>query len=171
MDAEPGTKRETVLLGSISGAHGIKGWVKIHSDTEPRDAIFSYQPWLVGAERTPRKVLLGKAQGKHLVAELEGVSDRDEAESLAGQDIAIFRDVLPELPETQFYWSDLIGLDVVNQDGLALGSIREMIATGANDVMVVRGDRERLIPFIRNNYVTRVDLAGKRVLVNWDPDF
>jgi len=160
-----------VLLGHVASAYGIKGWSRIHSDTEPREAIFDYQPWLIGDEAIPMRVLAGKKQGKHLVAELEGVSDRNAAESLAGQNIAVFRDQLPDLPDSHYYWTDLIGSSVYNQDGLALGMIREMIATGANDVMLVRGDRERLIPFVQGEYVTEVDLGARTVRVNWDPDF
>jgi len=171
MPANPGKKRETVLLGRISGPHGIKGWTRIRSDTEPKDAIFEYQPWLIGEEQRPTQVVQGKWQGKHLVAALQGVSDRDAAESLAGKNIRVYRDQLPDLPDTQYYWTDLIGLTVFNQDGLELGTISEMIATGANDVMRVQGDRERLIPFIRNAYVAQVDLQARRVTVNWDPDF
>ncbi len=171
MEANPGKQREMVLLGHIAGAHGIKGWVRIHSDTEPRDAILAYQPWLIGDEKTPTRVQQGRKQGKHLVAEIEGISDREAAESLAGQHIAVYRDQLPDLPDTQYYWTDLIGAEVYNQDGSELGSIREMIATGANDVMRVQGDRERLIPFIKDIYVTEVDLVARRVTVSWDPDF
>ena len=164
-------KLERVLLGRVVGAYGVKGWSRIHSDTEPREAIFDYQPWLIGDAAVPMRVLAGRRQGKHLVAELEGISDRDAAESLAGQDIAVYRDQLPELPDAQYYWTDLIGCAVYNQDGLALGKIREMIATGANDVMLVQGDRERLIPFVQGDYVTRVDAEARSVHVNWDPDF
>lgn len=171
MQAKPGRKREKVLLGHVAGAYGVKGWSRIHSDTEPREAIFEYQPWLIGDQERPLKVLQGRRQGRHLVARLDGVSDRDAAESLAGQKIAIYRDQLPDLPESHYYWADLIGSSVYSQDGAELGSIKEMIATGANDVMVVQGDRERLIPFIQKEYVTKVDLAGRRVTVNWDPDF
>jgi 16S rRNA processing protein RimM len=171
VDAGPGTRREKVLIGRISGAHGIKGWVKIHSDTEPRDAIFGYQPWLIGTSDAPRFVITGRNQGKHLVAELEGVSDRDAAEGLAGQDITVFRDQLPELPQDRYYWTDLVGLQVINQEGVELGVIKSLLATGANDVMVVSGDRERLIPFIRGSFVSQVDLQKRTVKVNWDADF
>jgi 16S rRNA processing protein RimM len=171
MGADLGKQQETVLLGHISGVHGIKGWVKIHSDTEPRDAIFDYQPWQVGEEKQIVRVISGRIQGKYLVAELEGVSDRDSAESLAGQQIVVFREQLPKLRDNQFYWSELIGLNVTSAAGQELGVVREMIATGANDVMLVQGDRERLIPFIHGVYVSEVDLAARRMVVNWDPDF
>jgi len=171
MQAIPGRKSQMVLLGCVAGAYGVKGWARIRSDTEPKEAIFDYQPWLIGEDGIPMRVLLGRKQGKHLVAELEGISDRDMAESLAGQKIAVRRDQLPELKGAQYYWADLIGAKVVNQDGLELGSIEQMIATGANDVMVVKGDRERLIPFVKPSYVTQVDLPARCVTVDWDPDF
>jgi 16S rRNA processing protein RimM len=171
MGADLDKQRETVLLGHISGAHGIKGWVKIHSDTEPRDAIFDYQPWQVGEAKEIVRIVSGRIQGKYLVAELEGVADRETAESLAGQRIVVFREQLPELPGNQYYWNELIGLRVFSDTGHELGLVREMIATGANDVMLVQGEEERLIPFIYGIYVTEVDLAAGRVVVSWDPDF
>src|SRR3990172_5892952 len=97
MHANPDKKREMVLLGRITGAQGIKGWARVHSDTEPREAIFEYQPWLVGAAAMPVQVLQGKRQGKYLVAELAGISDRDAVESLAGRQIAVYRDQFPDL--------------------------------------------------------------------------
>ena len=171
MDANPSKEKERVLLGYISAAHGIKGWVRVWSDTDPRTGIFDYQPWMVGENNRVMRVLQGRQQGKHLVAELQGVSDRDTAEGLSGQQIAVFREQLPELEKAQYYWADLIGLSVITQDGRDLGTIREMVATGANDVMLVQGDKERLIPFIDKVYVKRVDLGEKRVEVDWDPDF
>ncbi len=171
MDAEKDKQRETVLLGHVSGAHGIKGWVKIHSDTDPRDAIFDYQPWQVGVEKRIVHIVSGRIQGKFLVAELDGITDRDSADSLAGQQIVVFRDQLPELPDSQYYWNELIGLRVRSDAGQELGLVKEMIATGANDVMLVQGERERLIPFIFGVYVSEVDLAAGSMVVNWDPDF
>ena len=175
MDANPikktGNETEKVFLGRISGVHGIKGWVRIYSDTEPREAIFEYQPWLLGEEKKPIHVLAGKRQGKHLVAELDGVTDRNDAENLIGLTIAIERDGLPELSEKYYYWTDLIGLKVFGTDGFEFGLISEMIATGANDVMLVKGDKERLIPFIHDTYVKKVDLEARSVLVEWDPEF
>ena len=171
MSEEQGKQNDKVLLGRIIGAHGIKGWVKIYSDTDPRDSIFEYQPWLLGSAGETIKVVDGRIQGKHLVAELEGITDRESAEALKGKNISIERDQLPELPDTQHYWSDLIGLTVVGSDGKPLGKIKEMVATGANDVMVVSGDRERLIPFIHGMYVTQVALEDGQVTVDWDAEF
>ena len=171
MQANPGRKRERVLLGYVAGAYGVKGWTRIQSDTEPKEAIFDYQPWLMGDDGMPVRVLLGRKQGKHLVAELEGILDRDMAESLAWQKIAVYRDQLPDLKGLQYYWADLIGLDVQLLDGRNLGKVDSMMATGANDVLVVKGDRERLIPFIRDQVVREVDLDKGLIQVDWDPDF
>jgi len=164
-------ERKVVNLGHISGVHGVKGWVKIHSMTEPREAIFDYQPWLLGATQEVVHISEGKKHGKHLIALLKDVTDRDQAESLLNRQIAVYRDQFPELPETEFYWADLIGLNVNLQDGGSLGTIKDMLATGANDVIVVQGDKEVLIPFVLGHYVKNVDLDAGVVTVDWDPDF
>ena len=171
MNIEPGDKRTPVLIGHISGVHGIRGWVKIHSLTEPREAIFEYQPWLMGESLEETRFIEGRKQGKHLVALLEGIDDRDQAESLVNRPIAVYRDQFPELPEAEYYWADLIGLTVQLGDGTKLGTIERMLATGANDVMVVKGDKERLIPFVQTQYVKSVSLEDGVVIVDWDPEF
>jgi len=168
----PETRDEKlVTLGHVAGAHGIQGWVKIHSLTEPREAIFEYQPWLLGAALEAVRVEQGKKHGNRLIALLEGTESREQAEALVNQPIAVFRDQLPELPQDEYYWTDLLGLTVRLEDGRELGRIDNMLATGANDVMVVRGERERLIPFVLGRYVKQVDLAAGCVTVDWDPDF
>jgi len=164
-------ERKIVALGHISGVHGVSGWLKIHSQTDPREAIFEYQPWLVGEQHEAVRIREGKKHGKHRIALLEDVHDCDQAENLVKQQIAVFRDQFPDLSETEFYWTDLIGLAVKVQDGTDLGTIRNMLATGANDVMVVQGERERLIPFVQDRYVKQVDLEQGLVIVDWDPDF
>jgi len=160
-----------VTLGHVAGAHGIQGWVKIHSLTEPREAIFEYQPWLLGTSLEAVRVRQGKKHGNRLIALLEGAESREQAESLVNQPIAVYREQLPDLPQDEYYWTDLLGLAVRLEDGRELGRIDNMLATGANDVMVVRGDRERLIPFVPGQYVKQVDLAAGYVTVDWDPDF
>jgi len=164
-------ERKLVPLGHIAGAHGIHGWVKVHSLTEPREAIFEYQPWLMGESLRAVRVKQGQKHGNRLIALLENVDSREQAEALVNQAIAVYRDQFPELPQGEFYWTDLVGLAVRLEDGTKLGTVDQMLATGANDVMVVRGERERLIPFIIGQYVKRVDLAGGVVTVDWDPDF
>jgi 16S rRNA processing protein RimM len=164
-------ERKTVLLGHVSGVHGLEGWIKIHSLTDPREAIFEYQPWLLGASLEEVRLTQGKKHGSRLIALLENTESREQAEALVNQPIAVYRDQFPELPGGTFYWTDLVGLTVRLEDGRELGTIASMLATGANDVMVVRGERERLIPFIREQYVKQVDLDAGLVTVDWDPDF
>ena len=171
MNDQPGDARKVVQIGHVSGVHGIKGWVKIYSLTDPREAIFEYQPWLLGESREEIRIAQGKKHGKHLVALLENLNDREQAENLVNRPIAVYRDQFPELPDDEFYWTDLLGLSVRLGNGSELGTIEKMLATGAHDVMVVRGERERLIPFVREQYVKSVNLDDGIVVVDWDPDF
>jgi 16S rRNA processing protein RimM len=160
-----------IPLGHVSGVHGVQGWVKIHSLTEPREAIFDYQPWLLGDSREEVRVSQGKKHGNRLIALFEDIDDREAAERLVNRPIAVYREQLPESEDGEFYWTDLEGLAVELADGTPLGTIDRMMATGANDVMVVKGERERLIPFVLEQYVQRVDLEHGVVVVDWDPEF
>ena len=171
MNDQPGDARKVVQIGHVSGVHGIKGWVKIYSLTDPREAIFEYQPWLLGESREEIRIAQGKKHGKHLVALLENLNDREQAENLVNRPIAVYRDQFPELPDDEFYWTDLLGLTVRLGNGSELGTIEKMLATGAHDVMVVRGERERLIPFVQGQYVKSVSLGDGIVVVDWDPEF
>ncbi len=166
-----GDGRKVVQLGHISGVHGISGWVKIYSLTDPREAIFEYQPWLLGDSREETRIVQGKKHGKHLIALLKNVNVREQAEDLVNRPITVYRDQFPELPEDEFYWTDLLGLTVRLGDGTELGTIEKMLATGAHDVMVVQGERERLIPFVPEQFVKSVSLDDGIVVVDWDPDF
>lgn len=175
MDTErPPTPQKMILLGRLMGAFGVRGQIKIESWTEPRDAIFRYQPWTLrdasGGERAFSGAR-GKASGKHLVATLPGVEDRDEVEAMRGLEIFVPRSALPPPSAGEFYWVDLEGLRVVNADGTDFGTVSHLFSTGANDVLVARGDRERLIPFVEPDYVRSVDFEAGVVTVDWDPAF
>lgn len=169
------TEGRRVLVGRIVGLHGVQGWVKLESWTEPRLRIFDYQPWQL--QSAPDEVIqmhgvAGRAQGKGLVARLPEVDDREQAALWVGRDIYVARELLPTPEPGEFYWTDLEGLEVVTTEGVPLGRISHMFATGANDVLVIRdGARERLVPFIQGSYVRAVDLAVGRVVVDWDPGF
>jgi len=160
-----------VPLGHISGVHGVKGWVKVHSWTRPREAILEYQPWLVGKDRTPLSIVSGRRQGKAIIASLPGVDDRDQALAFVRQEIAVFRSQMPELQGAAYYWADLEGLEVTTVEGRSLGRVTRLMETGAHDVMVVDGDRQRLIPFVQGQYVRQVDLGSGCIEVDWDPEF
>ena len=163
-----------VTLGRISGVHGVKGWVRVHSDTSPRDNIVDYSPWYldrgVGLERW--KVESGRLQGKSVITKLAGCNDRDAAGGLVGAEIRVPRTALPDTGSPgDYYWADLIGLKVQTLDGVELGHIDHLFETGSNDVVVVQGERERLIPYIRGQVVHEVDLQAGLMRVDWDPDF
>lgn len=161
-----------VVLGRVSGLYGVKGWVKLYSYTEPRDAILGYRNCLIGRRDAwrPAEMAEGRRQGKTLIARLDDTADRDKAAELVGLDIAVARDALPETAEGEYYWADLEGLAVVHQDGRRLGRVAYLMATGAHDVMVVQGDREILIPFVPGEIVLDVDLASGRIQVDWEWD-
>ncbi len=160
-----------VLLGHVAGVHGVRGWVKIHSLTEPREAIFEYQPWLLGDAHEAVRISEGIKHGNRLIAHIEGVDDREAAEELVNRSIAVHREQLPKADDGEYYWTDLVGLEVRLQDGRVLGTVDRLVATGANDVLVVAGDRERLVPFVTGQYVKSVDLEHGVIVVDWDPDF
>lgn len=172
--ATEGDGQRFVTLGRITGAFGIQGWVKVHSDTSPRENIVTYSPWYLERDgrREAWQVRGGRLQSRSVIAKLAGCNDRDMADRLAGAMITVPRSLLPETTEPgEFYWADLVGLDVVTVDGVELGRVRGLFETGANDVIVVDGERERLVPYIWQQVVREVDLAEGRMVVDWDPDF
>ncbi|MCU7847164.1 MAG: ribosome maturation factor RimM [Candidatus Thiodiazotropha sp. (ex Lucinoma kastoroae)] len=164
---------ELIIMGRVSGLFGIRGWLKIYSHTSPREGIVDYQTWYLkqGGNWKQYKLTAGHSQGKGVVAQLDGISDRDQAAELVDCEIAIQRTQLPELEPDEYYWTDLQGLRVVNIEGVELGVISHLFETGANDVMVVKGERERLIPYTTGEAVQRVDLDAGILLVDWDPEF
>lgn len=162
-----------VLLGRVAGVHGVRGGVKVESFTEPREQILQYQPWILrhdGAETVrPARALVRQPR---LAVQLDGVDDRDAATALIGAEIWVRREQLPPAAKGEFYWVDLEGLRVVNLEGVELGRVERVFATGANDVLVVRdGETERLIPFIQGHHVRDIDLDAGRMQVDWDADF
>lgn len=162
-----------VIMGRIVAPYGVQGWVKVLPDTEALDGLLDYQTWQIGKEGNWKQIKLmsGKVHNDVLVVKLEGVNDRDAAFACKGMQIAVPRDALPELDdEDGFYWSDLIGLAVTNQQGVAFGKIVDVFETGANDVIVVQGEVERLIPFAEHT-VIKVDIAQQTMLVDWDEDY
>ncbi len=162
-----------LLLGRVSGLYGVRGWVRVFSYTDPRTNILNYPEWYL-RHRTgwlPHRLLEGRPHGKGIIARLGGCDDRDQAAALVSMDIAIRRDQLPEVAEDEFYWADLIGLRVETVDGVDLGTVSRLMETGANDVLVVEGDRERLIPYLWRDVVKRVDVASAVMIVDWDPEF
>jgi len=164
---------QQISVGKISGVFGIKGWVKVFSFTDPRENILTYSPWLLkkGDESKTLNVVDGQLQGKTIVAQLDGINDRDQAASLMGWDVFIRQDQLPKTGKNEYYWSELIGLKVETIDGIQLGVVDSLLETGANDVIIVQGERERVIPFLQGQTITKIDLDAGIIIVDWDPEF
>lgn len=167
-----------VELGKLVGVWGVKGWVKLHSYTRNRADISKYKTWYLQKPRskdepTPINVLNCREQGQGIVAQFEGVNDRDVAQSMSGQVILVKQSDLPKLPDGEYYWQQLIGLSVSNDDG-PIGTVGSILETGANDVLVCKraekGSPEVLIPYTED-VVLSIDLETGSMLVNWDPSF
>jgi len=159
-------------MGRIAAPFGVKGWLKVQTFTAAADGLLSYRKWWIGSgsDWQERAVAEARVQGPGLVALLAGCADRDAAARLRGRQIAVPRAALPAPQQNEYYWADLIGLSVVNGAGQAFGRVARVMETGANDVLVVAGERERLIPFIAD-VIGGVDLEAGVVRVNWDADF
>ena len=167
------SRQQEINVGRISGVFGVKGWIKVFSFTDIRENILNYSPWLLKKDSETRSVDVvdGKLQGKAVVAQLGGVNDRDQAASLIGWDIFITPEQLPKVAKGEYYWSDLIGLNVETNLGVQLGIVDGLLETGANDVVIIKGERERVIPFLQGQTIINIDLDAGRIVVDWDPDF
>jgi len=146
----------------------------VFSFTRPRENILRYSPWILQKNNQTKEinVIGGQRQGSNVVAELEGVLDRDTALELMGWEIFIRKEQLPKPQVGEYYWADLIGLEVVTTEGVKLGKVDHLMETGANDVLVVIDDKiERLIPFLQPQTVLKIDLSARSMVVDWDPDF
>jgi 16S rRNA processing protein RimM len=171
--------KSVVLIGRIGPAYGIKGWVKVTSYTDPAENLFDYTPWRLCRDvQTDRladaELLDAKPHGKGFVALLKNVNDRDQAEQLAGMNVYVLRDQLPEPEDGLYYWTDLEGMQVETLSGEVLGRVDHMLEAGAADVMVVCGEMpgasRHLIPFIRNEVILNVDLEQRRIQVDWNDE-
>ncbi|OHV10878.1 ribosome maturation factor RimM [Kushneria phosphatilytica] len=164
---------EFVVLGKLNSPHGVRGWIRVYSWTTPIDGIFDYPRWTVevGDSRRCLNVVEGQRHGKGLIARLEGVDSRSDAEELTNARILLPTEALPTLESGEYYWYQLEGLTVSTIDGQSLGTVAWLFETGANDVLVIKGDRERLIPFLPDEVIQDIDLDAGTMTVNWDPDF
>ncbi len=174
MTDAPDTGQRMITVGRLHGAFGVRGELKLESFTEPAHAIARYQPWLVRDARGATRACEGvrvRVGGKGLIATMPGIEDRDAADALHGADVLVPRSALPPPAPGEYYWVDLEGLRVVNVEGIDLGTISHLFSTGANDVVVVQGERDRMIPFVTPDYVKSVDFEAGLVTVDWDADF
>ena len=161
-----------IEIGEIKAAFGVKGWVKIFSFTRPIENIFEYKHWFIGNSANYIEVEDSQVRpNKGLIAKLKGIEDRNQAQMLIGSVICVNEDSFSPLQQGEFYWSQLIGLDVVNKADDHLGQVVQMIETGANDVLVVKDDQtQRLIPYAKS-VVVKVSIENHLIVVDWEPDY
>lgn len=159
-------------MARVAAPFGIKGWVKVQPFSEDPGTLADFASWRIGrgAEHTLYTVETAQDHGKALVAKLEGVDDRDTAYALRGMEISVARSSLPPPADDEYFWSDLIGLTAVNREGIELGKVDSLMETGAHDLLVIKGKREYLIPFV-GQFVGTVDVAGGQIEVDWGEDF
>jgi len=162
-----------LVMGRIAAPFGVRGWVRVATFTEAPENLLAYSPWHLQLDGRWLAVELldGHVHGKGLVVQLAGCDDRDAAAALSGTGIGVYRSQLPAPEDDEYYWSDLVGLQVFTTDDRLLGVVDHLIETGANDVLVIRGERECLVPFIRDQVIQSVDLEAGVIRVDWDPDF
>lgn len=174
--------QEPIVVGTLAGAFGVKGWLKVRSFTQPEENILSYKPWYIRTAQGVQEVELDafKKHTQGLVVHFKGLDDRDLAAGYGRAQILVNKSLLPPLAEGEYYWHQLIGLQVISVYGgssLLLGRVAQMLETGANDVVVVHpcegsiDDSERLVPYVPEQYVVKVDLHAGELHVDWDPDF
>lgn len=171
--SKPDNTDRKLVIGKIAAPYGVQGWTKVMSYTSPVTGMLDYPLWQLKKNHLEHTLELqeGRVHGKFLVVKFAGIDDRDEIAKLTNSLVEIERDKLPEPEQGSYYWADLIGLQVVTTAGVELGKVDSMLETGANDVLVVVGDKERLVPWIRPDVVTEVNLEGGSLVVDWDPDF
>ena len=172
MSSAPHSNEKKLLVGKINGFFGLQGWVKVFSYTEPRVNILSYTPWSIDVDGELKKIEIktGREQSKTIIANIKGIDTREESQKLIGKDIYIDKEQLPKLKKGEYYWHELIGFEVFNQDKEKLGLVDYFVETGSNNVLVVKGKKERWIPYIKP-YLVSVDSFNKVIFVDWDKDF
>lgn len=160
-----------IIVGKFGATYGVHGWIKIHAYTEFGEDILTYQPWYI--QRTPNTwapiaIEDGRLHGNGIIVKPNNINSPEEARLLTGFNIAITRDQLPPLKKNEYYWSDLIGLSVINQRGELLGKVIYLMETGSNDVLVIKGEKEHGIPFLMGSVVKSVDLDKQEIHVDWE---
>ena len=162
------TENSRILIGKVSGCFGVKGWLKVFSYTDPRDNITTYANWIVNG--VVFKAVESKQNGKLIVAKLNGIDDKETAFMLIGQKIEIEKEQLHSLNQGEYYWHDLIGIEVTNKQGVKFGTIKSLLETGAHDVVIIQGERERIIPYIMDKTILEINIEKNSMLVDWHED-
>ena len=160
-----------ILVGKISNPHGIKGWVKVISFTDPIENILSYKQWIISDKETEKTYYLedSRVQGNKIVIKLENVNDRNDADLLKNLQIQVNRSDLPDLDQNSYYWEDLVDFNVIDIKGNHVGKVDSLFRTGSNDVLVIIDEtKERLlVPFIMEEVIKYVDLDKELISIDW----
>lgn len=162
-----------IFVGRFGKVHGIKGFITVHSYTEPRENILQYPDWYayINSEWQLVTLVSQEITDKHILVKVEGYFEREQAANLTNIEIGTKSEFLPVLKPGEYYWSQLIGLQVINQTGDTLGKVVEILPTGANDVLIVEGDKRRLIPYLPEHSIIAVNISEGQIIVDWDLDF
>lgn len=155
-------------MGRVAGSYGVRGWVKVASQAGVQDSLAGAGEWWLDAE--PVRVETARVHSATVIAKLEGIETREQALALKGRQISLPRQALPEAGEGRYYLADLLGLEVVNAQGVAFGTVRQWLTNGPQDVMEVAGERTRLLPWVPT-VVRNVDLEARRIEVEWEADW
>lgn len=168
----PPCPTQKIIIGRFGAPHGVKGWLHLYSFTRPTSNIKQYRDWQIQFKQQWQTLHLETLRDHqdHYLVKLEGINDRDAASALTNIDINIEQQQLPSLANDEYYWSDLIGLTVTTQDGHLLGTVTELLETGANDVLVVQGAKRHLIPYTQQ-VVININLTERSLTVDWDPNY
>lgn len=161
-----------VVLGTVIGAHGVRGWLKVRSFTQPPDNLLGYRSWLIGRAGVWQRweVQQGEGCGAEFRIKLDGIDDRERARALSGFEVGVRRSELPAPPDGRYYWVDLIGLEAYSAAGESLGRVDDIREAPAHPLMVLRGERQRLVPLVRERLLA-VDIPAGRITLDWEPDW
>lgn len=170
----PSVQTDThIVVGRFGKTYGLKGWLRLSSETKPASNVLAYQPWLVKSVEgyKPIKITGSMMQSDILLVHVAGFDTPEDAKVLSGTFVFTLRERLPKLSSDEFYWADLEGLTVITTNQVTLGVVDYLMEAGACDVMVVKGDAEYLVPFDKQNVVKQVDLQQGKIVVDWDPNY
>lgn len=163
---------QCLIIGRFGAKHGVHGWQRLISLTKPLGNILSYNPLFIFIHKQWQKMPKHETmwRGDSLLIRLADCTSPEQAKLYTGIEIGIEKQQLPALTENEYYWSDLEGMEVYHQSGLLFGTVKYLFEAGASDILVVEGERRRMIPFVHGSPIISVDLQQKKIIVDWDPD-
>ena len=157
-----------VEVGRLGAAHGVRGWLRVQSFTDPPQRLFDWKLWRIRDREV--KLLEARPQGNGWIAQIEGVADRDAASLMTGQMILVERELLPKPEGREHYRDDLVGFEARNLEGALLGLVDHFVDTPGNAVMVIKGAREHWVP-VTKQHLQRIDKDARSLVVDWPEDF